>query len=395
MEAGDRLLLMYLPLREAKVAITIAMLTHRFTLQRKWVLIPVMGRDIMSSGSDLQGGAVVKDGMQLLKEFLDKRDWEAVLRMVAALLPDSEIRAEERAFCYYAECRALSNLDRYAAALAPGQRAVFLATELQDRDLLALCLVEVAWAQQRLEQFTEAAESWSRYVALAAKSDLAGRRHHINAFINLGTCHRALEDREQALSYFLKAWEEGKRELTAQPTKPDDWSTLDSLKELHRKVDRARRMAVWEALELGRLEVAERLIPHGEQYLRRFPDDTRAKAGHNIDLAQLAYLKGDIHTADARALDAVCHAEKHPDLMANAWLILYDVCIAFELYSEAVTAAEIALRAAEVGEQYDLMAQVQEKLTCLYLQKPEVVLAAVQDSLKPKNGEKTGRRTEG
>lgn len=129
----------------------------------------------------------MKDSLQLVKDLLSGRNWDAVILATDHLLADGELTTEQKAFCYYAKCRALSNLDRYSAALEPGQRAVYLAGEANDPDLLGRALLEVSFIQQMLKMYHEAALSYERWLDAADKFSSAILEYRIELGFGAGS----------------------------------------------------------------------------------------------------------------------------------------------------------------------------------------------------------------
>lgn len=328
------------------------------------------------------------DRLRTVRNLLEKRKWDSVIDAAADLLSDREITLSPRdkAFCYYAQCRALANLDRYLAAIEPGLHAVYLADEANDHDLTGRALLELAVAQFQLKRYQEAAQSWERFLAHRSKCSSEVRTSEVMATNNLAACYRAVGDHTKALALFKAAWQ-----IAAQAHRQESGTGPDRQKTLARQAERARSSAVWEALELGRLHEAENLIPFGEQYVRANPTDERAKSSHLIDMAMLAFLKGDVPTATARAMEAAIHAEKSPELMARAFKVLYDVANLTGDIEAAVYYGLFAIERAEQDERYDMVSEIQECINKLNLKHPDAVLKVVERITSPKEA---GTRSE-
>lgn len=315
------------------------------------------------------------DSIRLLQTLLEKQQWAAALEVATTLVTTPGVSLQDRAFCYFAQCRALSNLGRYSAALEPGQRAVHMAGEQQGYDLLGRALVEVAWAQYWLQMYSEARTTLERYLADLPRYSAETRSRQMDALFNLGTIYRALGEREMALTQFIKAWEMARRQGDSG------------------KAEHVRSTAVWEAIEVGRLDVADRLLPHGEQYLRTHPGDQTARAMHLLDLARYGLAVDDIPAATARALESLTWAENQPALMARAFLLLYNAARRTGDQDLAAATGMFALRKAEQAERFDLMAEVQEALQALYLQHPEALFTLAVAAGRPR-ANRTGEESQ-
>lgn len=307
----------------------------------------------------------MKDSLQLVKDLLSGRNWDAVILATDHLLADNELTLEQKAFCYYAKCRALSNLDRYGAALEPGQRAVYLSREAEDFDLLGRSLVEVAWVQQMMGMYQEMNSTLLTFLANMQKFSDDVKQQEADVLVNLGVSYRALGEGHSALDYFTKAWNQLKGDGNKIPPANS------------RKIEKARSLAVWAAMDLGLLQAAKPLLAAGDEHVRAHPNDVEGRAHHLIDLAKFAMLSGDSSGATRYAREALNLKEKVPQSEAPARLILYDVAIEDNQIGPALTSGYRGLQAAERAELHDLVSEFQERLRRLYLQHPEQVLDLV------------------
>jgi tetratricopeptide (TPR) repeat protein len=309
----------------------------------------------------------VKDALQLVRDLLASRNWEAAILSADHLLADTKLSIPRRAFCHFAQCRALSNLDRYGAALEPGRQAVQLATDIQDWDLVGRTLLELGWIYYNLKLYEDAISVLLRFLEQLQQFGNELRSRQVDVLIDLGSNYRALEDHEVALSYFTRAWQ-----LSCQTDSQVDPQTAE----------RARSQAVWEALSLGRLAIAERLLPGGDQYVEAFPEDDRGRAGHYIDLAQFSLLTKKWEIAQSWALRALPHAEKHPEFIARVFLIIHNVSTETGRYEDALTAALVALQVAQKESRLDLVSEAQAYLDQLRLRAPDIVTHKFAETLR-------------
>lgn len=308
----------------------------------------------------------MKDSLQLLKDILMGRNWDAAILAADHLLADGELTADQKSFCYYAKCRALSNLDRFSAALEPGQRALYLASEGGNIDLLGRCLLEVAFVQQFLKMYQEAAQSYERWLAIKDKLPAeTSTSQRFDVLINVGVNYRAAGDFRTALNYFLEAWElgSGAPDISAE------------------KVEDARCRAVWEALTLAELEVVSRLLPYGDDYFAAHPTDSRSRSRQLVHLARLSLLQGDVASATGYAGNAISLAEKDLDILSSAFVVLYDVDKGLGDADSAMTSGILALRAAERAGLHEEVANLRADLNRLWMQFPEEVVKSVTGSL--------------
>jgi tetratricopeptide (TPR) repeat protein len=318
----------------------------------------------------------VKEALQLVRDLLASRNWEAAILGADHLLADSESSTDQQAFCHYARCRALSNLDRYGVALEPGRQAVQLATATQDWDLLGKTLLELGWIYYNLKLYEDAISVLTRFLEHLPQFGDDARSRQVDVLIDLGSNYRALEDHELALSYFTQAWE-----LSGQPDSQAKPETAE----------RARSQAVWEAIKLGRLDIAEQLLPAGDRYVEAFPEDDRGVAGHYIDQAQFSLLTKKWECAQAWAMKAIPHAKKHPELIARVFLIVYNVSTETGRYDDALSAALVALQAAQRDSRHDLVSEAQAHLDQLRLRVPEMVVLKFAETLRSPEIHQKGR----
>jgi tetratricopeptide (TPR) repeat protein len=313
--------------------------------------------------------------VETVKDLLDAKQWAACAELSAQGLAESESNNAEsatdtdtrarQAILSYALCRSYSNLDKYGAALEPGQRAVFLAEEIRDYDLLGLALVELAEIQHRLPGVHwQAVHTLRRYFEGFERYRESARRHYLFAMYNLGVYLRAADDHEEALRQFVRAYEAAKarREVDL--------------------ADRCRRNAVAQALHLHKLDQAEALIREGQLYVDSHPENDRANASHLTHQAQLLYLKGDLDEAGATAIEAVLRANGMPELVANALEVLHQIGRATGEIEGALAVAIVAKIQAEKDERYDVVHQLQASVRDLAIRYPEAVERFMRDVTK-------------
>lgn len=313
----------------------------------------------------------MKDSLQLLKDLLSGRNWDAAILTADHLLADGELATNQRAYCYYAKCRSLSNLDRYGAALEPGQVAIMLASDGNDSELLGRGLIEVSWVQNKLQMYEEAVATLERFLANLPRFAETLTPLVVDVYLYLGANMRAMGLHEQAFKHFYTAW----KEAIAR-------AKLDPRTMFGDKAEKARSMAVWEALQVNDLLAVNEMLPHGERYVRDNPNDKRAKAMHYLDVAKKHALQGDDPTALGWTLEALSQAEKHPELLAAGLLLLYDYFNKQHDVPNSLAVGLVALKAAEVAERHEMMAEITDRLTTLFLVQPEAVLSAMAETLR-------------
>lgn len=258
------------------------------------------------------------------------------------------------------------HLGKYTAALEPGQRAVYLAEELKDYDLLGQALVELGMVQARLPGMEwQAVHTQRRYFEFVESYKQPAKRYYLTAMYNLAYYLRAVGKHGDALEQFLKAYEAAKA------------------RQEHAVADRCRRAAVARALHLKKLDLAEQLVEQGKAYINGHTKDDRANASHLIDEAQTLYLKGDLTEAAATAAEAAIRAKAIPELCSSAFDLLHKIGKATELVEGALAAAFVAKIQAEKDERYDLANQLRSSIKELAVRYPEAVERFMRDITKP------------
>ncbi len=308
--------------------------------------------------------------LETVADALDNRNWAASADLAEQALaeggPEGEWKKEQKAFLYFALCRSYSNMEKYSAALDPGQLAVYLAEDAREWDLLGRSLVELAWVQHKVPGIEwQAVHTLRRYLDCHQRYKGLARNYYLPAMHNLGVCLRAAGEHEQALEQFLKTYEAAKQRRDAD------------------QADMCRRNATWQALELRRTDLAEKLIAQGQDYVRRHPNDDRVNASHLIDEAQLSYLKGQYADATAIAIEAAIRAEHEPDMFAYAMNVLHRVGKATGEIEGALALALIAKNEAEKGERHDLVDEFRASIREMSLVHPEAVERFIKDCTRP------------
>lgn len=298
-----------------------------------------------------------------IQDLLEQQEWEACESLVGRAFVEHDWSTGDKAFLRFAQCRSLSNLERYTQALEPGQLSVYLAEEARDYDLLGRSLLELAWVQHKIPGMERWApvtqqrffESFSRYKSI--------RDRYLSAMFNLGVYLRAAGCQVEAFDQFRATYTEARQRGE------------------HPLAHLARSTAVWEALRLQRIAEAEALIEQGAEYQ---PADPRLRASHQLDLAQLALLKGNTLGAGEHALLAAVQCHEAPDLMARSLEILSNVADRSGDGDLAITAGILAKLQAESDDRHDTAAQVVGAIRSLALRYPEAVdrLMATLDGKK-------------
>jgi|GEM_PF-2890487 len=287
--------------------------------------------------------------LETISDLLDQKEWSACSNLIARAFADSEWSSDEKAFVNFAQCRCLSNLERWSDALQPGQLAVFLAEEAKDYDLFGRAVLELAWVQHKIPGMERwAPETQRRFFAYFDRYK-ATRDRYLRAHLNLGVYLRAAglfgEAFEQFKSTYLDARKRGEHDLAHL----------------------ARSYSVWEALRLERTSDAEDLIKQGETYRST---DQRLRASHQLDVAQLAFLKGNSILACEQALQAAVQCRQYPDLLALAMEIVQKVADREGDGELAIIATVIAKIQAESDDRHDIVASVRGSMRNLALRYP-------------------------
>lgn len=304
-----------------------------------------------------------------VKRLLEERKWQLCADLAADLLPGSEISQQDKAFVAFALARSLSFLERYTAALEPGQIAVFLATEVGDFDLLGMALWELAGIQRRIPgQEHNSMESYQRFIGNKDRYSNALRRERLHlALFNLAVVERICNLHQEALEHFGEAREEA-------------WSV-----QAYDQAETCRQNQCWQALQVGNLELAEKLIAKGERYVKDHPQDILAQIHLLNDMAQYTFLKQDYGNAIGHAMELVLLAEKHDQigLMANGLLIWSK---ALERLRDLDSALRIGMWAhveAQRAQRSELVAEIREHLEGIRLQDRAAVDRVMADVVRP------------
>lgn len=292
--------------------------------------------------------------LSTITELLEQQEWSACVSLVARAFADSERPADERAFLHFAQCRSLSNMDRYSDALQPGQLAAYLAEEVSDFDLLGRTLLELAWMQHKIQGMERwAPETQRRFLSLFERFKAPElRSRYLPSLFNLGVYLRASGQYDAALDQFKLTYTEAKKRGENQ------------IAQL------ARSTAVWEALRLERIAEAEDLIKQGES--GQLPDP-RLRASHLLDMAQLSLLKGNTQAACEHALQASVLCNEAPDLLARGLEILGRVADREGEGEVAMVAGIFAKLQAEIDDRHDIAAQATGAVRSAALRYPEAV----------------------
>lgn len=304
-----------------------------------------------------------------VRRLLDERKWQLCADLAADLLPGSEISQQDKAFVSFALARSLSFLDRYTAALEPGQIAVFLANELGDFDLLGMALWELAGIQRRIPgQEYNSMENYRRFIENKDRysNDLRRERLHL-ALYNLAVVERSCNLHQEALEHFGQA-------------RAQAWAVQD-----YAQAERCRQDQCWQALSVNNLELAEQLIAKGERYTKDHPQDILAQIHQLNDMAQYAYLKKDYGNTIGHAMELIFLAEKHDQigLLANGLLIWSKALERLEDLDSALRVGMWAHIEAQRADRPELVAEIREYLEGIRLQDRAVVDRVMADVVRP------------
>ncbi len=302
---------------------------------------------------------------------LEEHDWEACARKATQALtecgPEGEWKRDQKAFLNYALCRSLSNLNKYGAALEPGQVAVCLAEDIRDWDLLGRSLIELAWAQHKVRGVEwQAVHTQRRYFDHYERYKEPARRHYLTAMLNLGEYHRVAGEHEESLVQFERAYEAAKARKEAD------------------LAETCRQNATWQALQLNRLDLARKLIKQGKEYVERHPGDDKVNAGYLIDEAQLCLLEGKYEDATAIAIEAAVRAQNIRLLFTDALDILHRVGKATGDTEGALAVAILAKANAEKEEKQNLVNDLRASIREMAIRHPEAVDRFMRDITRPR-----------
>jgi tetratricopeptide (TPR) repeat protein len=296
--------------------------------------------------------------VETVADLLDAREWVPCADLAARAVSDGVYGKEHEAFLNFALCRSLSNQDKYSTALEPGHRAVYLAEEVRDYDLLGRALIELAWVHHKLPDLArQAVHTQRRYFDHFENYREPAKRHYLWAMLNLGVYLRAADEHQEALEQFLRAFEAAKARK--------EWDVADT----------CRRNAVGQAVLLQQLGLAERLIEQGTDYINKRPADDKTNASHLLDLAQVSLLRGDTAEATALAMEAAVRARRARinNLCARAFEVLHRIGKITGEYEGALAVAIIAKMQAEEDERHDLVSQIRVAVKEIALRDPGAV----------------------
>lgn len=293
--------------------------------------------------------------VETVENALKAQAWEAATDLAERALAQRKWTKTEEAFLYFARTRSLSNLNQYTAALDPGQRAVTLAEQAKAWDLLGLSLIELAWVQRKIESLqSQALGTITRYFEFFTRYGQEARSRYLLAMFSKGVYLRVAGFHSDAMNQFKATYDEAIKRRDAA------WA------------ERARGNAVYEALLLRRLDVAEPMIKLGDDYLSSHPGDDEAVSSHLIDHAQLLLLKGDLPGAKGKAQEAYDRArKKHPALASQAFDLLQQISGAEGNNDAALRVAVLAKIYAEEDERHDLVDKLGNAIQEIALRDPD------------------------
>lgn len=290
--------------------------------------------------------------IETIQNLLDERKWKSCADLATDTLAIGEWKKEEKAFLHYACSRSLNSLNRHTTALQHAQYSACIAEEIGDYDLLGESLHEVAWAQHKIPGMEEqAVETRRRQMQLFPRYKRI-RDQYLKYQYNLGVCLRAAGLYEEALEQFRRTYQEARE-------RGDD-----------RIAQVARTNAVWEALRIGLIQDAEKLIREAPTQIS---EDPWLHSLHLIDLAQSSLLKRNLSAACAYAMQAALRADEYPENFAQAMDVLHRVAEQSGELEAALVAMMTAKIAAEQEDQHELVVDLVSSIRNFALRHPEVV----------------------
>ena len=266
------------------------------------------------------------------------RKWEALEELASDLFSSSEFTCQDKradkALLAYAQCRALSNLNRFSLALQPGQIASYLAEEAGDYDLLARSLDELAYVQGQLPgREREAIESLRKFLRYADRCSEEVKRLITPLVFNLAVVERTCNKHDDALNHFQQAWQ----------------TSVEQQDEENAEV--YRRNYCWEAMTCGQMDLALKLIGYGERYVAKHSSPgaksqqiKRAECQLFLHKSRYALLTGDYATAASLAIQAIPEAASD-DVSDTMAIALHLLSVATEKVGDHETALGVGLLA--------------------------------------------------
>jgi tetratricopeptide (TPR) repeat protein len=198
------------------------------------------------------------------------------------------------------------------------------------------------------------------------------KRHYSSALFNLAVYLRAVGEHEEALEQFKTAYEAARARKAGE------------------LADRCRRNAAWQALQLGKLELAEQLLAGGQNYLKRHDEDVRARTNQLLNEAQLLLLKDELDDAAAVAIDAAIIGQATPEHLAEAMDLMHRVGRLRGDIEGALALAILAKSQAERDERFDIANRLRASVRELALRYPEAVERFMRDTFGPSRLDKGG-----
>lgn len=309
--------------------------------------------------------------LETVRRLLDEHKWELCAALAEEVFLHGKLTSQEKAFVCYARCRSLSYMEKYSSALEPGQIAVVLAEEVRDYDLLGRSLVELGYAQGHvLGQELCALETLRKCIGY--KDHYEGELKEKTGLLyhNLAVTERAALLHEQALEHFRLAWEAYERagEQTFR--------------------ERVRRNYCWQALVVGDLALASRLIALGESQLKFHPQDSEKRMHLLVDQAQFALLNEDYPLAVSLAMEAIALADKVDDrgVLASSLNIWSQSCERLGNLHDALMIGIWALREAQRAARPEFIALTRRNLRGIRMDDRQAVDVVMSALLRTEGG---------
>ena len=288
----------------------------------------------------------------LLTRLYQEKKYSSCADAARGLLAQQDVTTAEKATCYAYLCRSQFKLQEYGACIESGVLAAHLAEEIGDSRTFMQALHNVGAAQFHQGMLAEAVETYRRCLRAREKPNPSIDKVEGHALRSLGETLRALGRYEEAVEVLERAriW----------------WQRVDPA-----EAERARSYAVWAYMEMGNTKGAERLLPLGDEYVARCPEDHYSVLSHRCDKARYHLLTGNLAEAVALAWECLGDCKEYPWVEHYAHMIIAEAWERRGNLEAAIGFAFFALNAADRAVRPDLFGAADAMLDRLEIRHPD------------------------